>query len=100
MKRGEIWSVVRMRHQRSVVVVGSDEVTAKRDAVLSVPLSEVMSAAPEHPAVAESSGRPMGVALAPRIGEIDKSYFLVPSGELSRDSLDKLDRALREVLDL
>ncbi|WP_305784826.1 hypothetical protein [Symbioplanes lichenis] len=83
-----------------MVIVGHDALTLERDAVLVVPLSEVIGASLVQPHLADNAGRPVGVALTPRVGEIAKGYLKAPRGELEAASGESLDIALRAALDL
>jgi mRNA-degrading endonuclease toxin of MazEF toxin-antitoxin module len=53
-----------------------------------------------EPALADTDGHSVGVALTPGIGEIAKSYLTSRSGSLAPASAESLDIALRAALDL
>jgi len=100
VKRGEIWTATRAGHERRVVIVGHDALTEARDSVLVVPISEVRSASLIEPALTDSAGQQVGVAMTPRVGEVTKSYLTAPAGALGSQSIESLDIALRAALDL
>ncbi|MCA2213661.1 type II toxin-antitoxin system PemK/MazF family toxin [Jidongwangia harbinensis] len=100
MKRGEIWTVTRAGHQRSVVIVGHDAVTAARNAVLAVPISDVQSPNLIQPALNDADGSAIGVALTAGVGEVTKSYLTARTGTLAGTSVESLNVALRAALDL
>lgn len=100
MKRGEIWTASRAGRDRLVVIVGHDALTEARSAVLVVPLSDVRASTLIEPAVTDTDGKPAGIAMTPRVGEIDKAYLIGYAGELNPDSIESLNVALRAALDL
>lgn len=100
MRRGEVWTATRAGHDRLVVIVGHDALTAARDGVLVVPISDVRAATLIEPALAYADGAPVGVAMTPRVGEISKSYLTGLRGGLAPESVESLDIALRAALDL
>ena len=100
MNRGQVWTARRAGHERLVVVVGHDAVTAARDSVLVVPISDVRQPSLIEPEIRLADGSPVGVATTPRVGEVDKAYLLHHNGELSPESRGELDVALRAVRDL
>lgn len=100
MRRGQVWTATRTGHDRLVVIVGHDALTVARDGVLVVPISDVRTATLIEPAVAYDDGRPVGVAMTPRVGEISKSYLTGHVGDLAPASRESLDIALRAVLNL
>ena len=100
MRRGEIWTASRAGSKRLVVIVGHDSLTEQRDGVLVVPLSEVRASTIIEPTVFDQDGRAAGIAMVPRVGEIDKSYFVERHGMLSPDSVEMLEVALRAVFDM
>lgn len=100
MTRGQVWTARRAGHDRLVVIVGHDALTAARDAVLVVPISDVREASLIEPAVTLADGTPAGVATTPRVGEVDKTYLVEQRGELAPESREALDIALRAALDL
>ena len=100
MRRGEIWTATRAGHDRKVVIIGHDALTDTRDRVLVVPISDVRAATLIEPALADSDGRAVGVALTPGLGEIAKAYLTERAGALGPASVESLDIALRATLDL
>ncbi len=100
MKRGDVWVAVRAGHERLVVIVGHDAVTAAREAVLVVPISDVRAATLIEPRLHDQNGQPLGVAMTPRVGEITKAYLNTQRTALDPASRESLDIALRAVLDL
>lgn len=100
MRRGEIWRAERFGSERSVVIVGHDALTAARESVLVVPISELRAATLIEPAVADAEGRVVGVAVTPLVGEVTKSYLIACSGTLAPASVESLDIALRAAFDL
>jgi mRNA-degrading endonuclease toxin of MazEF toxin-antitoxin module len=98
--RGEVWTARRAGHDRLVVIVGHDALTAARDAVLVVPISDVRDPSLIEPAVSLTDGTAVGVATTPRVGEVDKTYLVGRRGELAPESRGALDIALRAALDL
>src|SRR5690606_10682732 len=52
------------------------------------------------PAVTLADQARVGIAMTPRVGEIDKAYLVESRGELSPESREALDVALRAALDL
>ncbi|HCT76208.1 MAG TPA: hypothetical protein DGG94_13595 [Micromonosporaceae bacterium] len=100
MKRGEIWVAGRAGNKRLVVIVGHDALTEQRDGVLVVPLSDVRASTIIEPTVSDEDGSAVGIAMVPRIGEIDKSYLVERQGRLSPESIEALEIALRAVLDM
>lgn len=95
-----MWVARRLGNDRPVVVVGHDALTSARAGALVVPLSDVRAPSLIEPEVELSDGTPAGVATTPRVGEVDKSSFVDQRGELSPDSREALDVALRAALDL
>jgi len=100
VRRGEIWTATRGGRERSVVIVGHDALTEARESVLVVPISDVRAATLIEPALADTDGRMVGVAMTPRVGETTKSYLTARSGALAPASVESLDIALRAALDL
>jgi mRNA-degrading endonuclease toxin of MazEF toxin-antitoxin module len=100
VNRGEIWTASRAGRDRLVVIVGHNSLTEARSAVLIVPISDVRASTLIEPSVTDEQGQPVGVAMTPRVGEIDKSYLVGSTGRLSPESLEALNIALRAVLDL
>jgi mRNA-degrading endonuclease toxin of MazEF toxin-antitoxin module len=100
VRRGEIWTASRAGSQRLVVIVGHDAVTAQRSGVLVVPLSDVRASTIIEPTVSDEDGKPVGIAMVPRIGEIDKNYMSERQGRLDTASIEALEIALRAVLDM
>jgi len=100
VRRGEIWTASRAGQDRLVVIVGHDTLTAARAGVLVVPLSDVRAATLIEPDVITDDGKPAGVAMTPRVGEVDKAYLTERRGSLHAGSLESLNIALRAVLDL
>jgi mRNA-degrading endonuclease toxin of MazEF toxin-antitoxin module len=100
VKRGEIWIASRAGSKRFVVIVGHNSVTEQRAGVLVVPLSDVRASTLIEPTVTDEDGDPVGIAMVPRIGEIDKAYLTERRGRLNPESLDALEIALRAVLDM
>jgi mRNA-degrading endonuclease toxin of MazEF toxin-antitoxin module len=100
VRRGEVWNASRAGHDRLVVIVGHDTLTATRAGVLVVPLSDVRASTLIEPAVSTDDGQPVGIAMTPRVGEIDKTYLTERRGQLHPDSGEALNVALRAVLDL
>jgi mRNA-degrading endonuclease toxin of MazEF toxin-antitoxin module len=100
VRRGDIWIASRLGHERKVVIVGHDGLTAKRDRVLVVPLSDVRAATLIEPVVHATDGEPAGVATTPGVGEIAKSSLTTHVGALAPASVESLDVALRAALDL
>ncbi len=100
MRRGEVWTATRAGHDRQVVIVGHDALTDNRDGVLVVPLSDVRSPTLIDPIQEDYDGKPVGVAMTPRVGEIAKAYLTVHAATLAPASAESLDIALRAVFDL
>lgn len=100
MKRGDVWIISRLGHERRVAVVGNDSVTATRGGVLIVPLSDVLSPDIVSPVVSDADGTALGVALVPRIGEVSKEYLSSWVGVLAPESAEIVDISLRAALDL
>ena len=100
MRRGEVWTAIRAGHGRLVVIVGHDALTEARDGVLVVPISDVRAATLIEPAIADTDGNPLGVAMTPRVGEVARSYLTDRRTALGPGSLESLDIALRAALDL
>ncbi|MGH3679845.1 MAG: type II toxin-antitoxin system PemK/MazF family toxin [Natronosporangium sp.] len=100
MRRGQVWTAQRAGHQRLVVIVGHDALTAARDGVLVVPISDVREPSLVEPELSLTDGTPAGVATTPRVGEIDKTYLVEQRGVLAPQSRDSLDIALRAALDV
>lgn len=86
--------------KRLVVIVGHDSLTAQRSGVLVVPVSDVRASALIEPTVSDEDGQAVGIAMVPRVGEIDKSYLLERQGRLDERSVDALEIALRAVFDM
>jgi mRNA-degrading endonuclease toxin of MazEF toxin-antitoxin module len=99
-RRGDVWVAERATKARLVVVVGHDGVSATREAVLVVPISDVRASTLIEPGVDDEQGHPVGVAMTPRLGEVSKEYLTGRHGRLSADSLESLDVALRAIFDL
>ncbi|HEX5543042.1 MAG TPA: type II toxin-antitoxin system PemK/MazF family toxin [Micromonospora sp.] len=100
MTRGEVWIASRAGRDRLVVIVGHNAVTDARTGVLVVPLSDVRASTLIEPSVALADGHTVGIAMTPRVGEIDKAYLTERRGTLHPDSIQALDIALRAVLGL
>jgi mRNA-degrading endonuclease toxin of MazEF toxin-antitoxin module len=98
--RGQVWTARRAGHERLVVIVGHNALTAAREGVLVVPISDVREPSLIEPAVTLANGTPVGVATTPRVGEIDKTYLVEQRGDLASASREALDIALRAALDL
>jgi mRNA-degrading endonuclease toxin of MazEF toxin-antitoxin module len=100
VKRGEIWTASQAGHERKVIIVGHDALTASRDRVLVIPISDGRSATLIEPAVADDGGRAVGIALTAGIREMTRAYLTSRAGSLGPDSSESLDVALRAALDL
>jgi mRNA-degrading endonuclease toxin of MazEF toxin-antitoxin module len=100
MKRGDVWVFCGLGHQRKVVVVGDDGLTARRQAVLVVPISDVRGPSIVEPVVSDVSGKPLGVAQIPRVGEVNRRSLTTQSGVLAPASVEIVDMALRVALAL
>jgi mRNA-degrading endonuclease toxin of MazEF toxin-antitoxin module len=100
VKRGDVWVTSRFGHERKVVVVGDDGLTARRQWVLVVPISDVIGPGIVEPVVSDSTGSMLGVAQVPRVGEISKTTLTVRAGALAPTSVEIVDMALRAALAL
>jgi mRNA-degrading endonuclease toxin of MazEF toxin-antitoxin module len=100
VRRGDVWVAERAGSARLVVAVGHDQVSAARDAVLVVPISDVRGSTLIEPGVSDEHGHPVGVALTPRVGEVSKGYLTTLHGRLSAQSLESVEVALRAIFDL
>jgi mRNA-degrading endonuclease toxin of MazEF toxin-antitoxin module len=100
VKRGEIWTASRAGHDHKVIIVGHDALTASRDRVLVIPISDARSATLIEPAVADDGGQPVGVALTAGIREMTRAYLTSRAGALAPASSASLNVALRAALDL
>lgn len=99
-RTGEVWAVRRGGHEHLVAVVGHNALTAARGGVLAVVIYDGRRPSLLEPAVALTDGTRVGVAIASRVGEVDQSYLTEQRGELSLESREALDIALRAALDL
>lgn len=63
-------------------------------------ISDVREPTLIEPAVTLADQARVGIAMTPRVGEIDKAYLVESRGELSPESREALDVALRAALDL
>ncbi|MDI6103914.1 type II toxin-antitoxin system PemK/MazF family toxin [Actinoplanes sp. NEAU-A12] len=100
MRRGDVWTAVRLGHERSVVIVGNDAINHRHAGVLVVPLSDVHEPDLTMPAVADSGGKPLGTFLAHHVGQVDKAYLTSRTAVLAPASQEDVDIALRAALDL
>jgi mRNA-degrading endonuclease toxin of MazEF toxin-antitoxin module len=100
VKRGEVWTRSRLGRDLHVVVVGHDNLTSARPAVLVVPISDVMPPSLVEPTVVNVQGATLGVALIPRVGEMSKATLASRASVLSPTSMEAVDIALRAALDL
>lgn len=100
MKRGDVWTASRFGHDRKVVIVGHEAVTQKRNAVLVVPISEVVPPGMVEPVVSDSKGAVLGVAQIPRVGEVSKETLKACTGTLAPVSVEVINMSLRAALDL
>lgn len=99
-RRGDVWVAERAQKPRLVVVVGHHGVSAIRDAVLVVPISDVRASTIIEPGVHDEEGHSVGVAMTPRVGEVSKDHLTARHGRLSATSLESVDTALRAIFDL
>ena len=98
--RGEVWTVTRLGHERKVIIVGNEDVTARRPGALTVPISDVGPPEMVEPVVADTDGVTLGVAQVPRVGEVHKEYLKSRVGALAPASVEMVDMALRVTLAL
>jgi len=98
--RGEVWRVLVLgRRERTVVIVGQDQITAARDDVLCVQVDQSPGLTGSLLAVQVSE--PLaGYARAVTVGPLSKPSFIERLGSLDATTLDQLDVALRAALDL
>lgn len=100
MRRGEVWTVSRFGHEHKVIIVGNDDVTARRPGALTVPISDVAPPQMVEPVVADTDGVSLGVAQVPRVGEVHKGNLKSRVGALAPASVEIVDMALRVTLAL
>lgn len=100
MIRGDIWRVLVLgRSERTVIIVGHDQITAARDDVLCVQLDQTPGLTGSLLAV-PVSGPPAGYARAVTVGPLLKTSFVERLGGLDDATLDQVSIALRAALDL
>lgn len=100
MKRGDVWTMERFGHQRTVVIVGNDANLHGHRGVLVVPLSDFFEPKVGWPALSDSGGRPLGTFLVHRVGSVDKKSLLSRTAVLGEASRDFADIALRAAFDI
>jgi mRNA-degrading endonuclease toxin of MazEF toxin-antitoxin module len=100
VKRGEIWVWSRFGHEHKVLVVGEDGLTAQRQDVLVVPISDVLPPAVMMPHVVDLSGKPLGVATVARVGPVQKSSLTARAGVVGPEGAEIVDMNLRVALGL
>lgn len=100
MRRGDVWTAVRLGRERRVVVVGNNAMISRHDGVLVVPLSDVHEPNLALPALRDSEGKPLGTFLAHHVGQVNKAYLTARTAVLDPDSQESVDIALRAALDL
>jgi mRNA-degrading endonuclease toxin of MazEF toxin-antitoxin module len=98
MQRGEIWRVLVLgRSERTVVIVGHDQVTAARPDVLCVQVDSTGTFERDLVTVPLEG---VGAARAYTVGPISKRSFTELLGAADVEALEQLDIALRAALDL
>ncbi|GAA1598643.1 hypothetical protein [Actinoplanes couchii] len=100
MKRGDVWTVERFGHERSVVIVGNDATIGDQNGVLVVPLSDVLEPKVGMPGLNDSNGTPLGTFLFYRVGSIDKKSLRSRTAVLGDASRHFADVALRAAFDI
>jgi mRNA-degrading endonuclease toxin of MazEF toxin-antitoxin module len=100
VKRGEIWTVSRLGHERKVIVVGAEGVTARESTVLVVPISDVKPPSLVEPTVSDIEGAALGVAQILFVGQVGKASMKDRAGELTPASVEIVDMSLRAALAL
>ncbi|GIF40429.1 type II toxin-antitoxin system PemK/MazF family toxin [Actinoplanes xinjiangensis] len=100
MRRGDVWTAVRLGHERKVVIVGNDVLNDRHEGVLAVPLSDVHEPDLVMPSVHDSEGKPLGTFLTHRVGQVSKAYLTSRAAVLDQASQESVDIALRAALDL
>ena len=100
MKRGEVWHArVLGRSDRYVAIVGHDQVSAARDAVLCVQIDR----SPGQTATLLSVPVDLpvqGFARAVTVGPLSKQWMVERLGVLDDAVVEQIDVALRAALDL
>lgn len=98
MQRGEVWRVLVLgRSERTVVVVGHDQITTARPDVLCVQVDTTGTYEPDLVTVTVAGA---GTARAYTVGPIMKSSFTERLGVVDDETSGQLDIALRAALDL
>ncbi|BEL11120.1 hypothetical protein Q0Z83_093110 [Actinoplanes sichuanensis] len=92
--------MVRLGHERKVVIVGNDVLNGRNDGVLVVPISDVHAPDLIMPSVHDSEGKPLGTFLTHRVGQVSKTYLTTRFTALDQASQESVDIALRAALDL
>ncbi|MEU4160296.1 type II toxin-antitoxin system PemK/MazF family toxin [Actinoplanes sp. NPDC026670] len=100
MKRGDVWTAVRLGHERRVVIVGNDAINDRHDGVLVVPLSDIHEPGLALPSVRDIEGKPLGTFLTHHVGQVNKGYLTSRAAVLDEASRESVDVALRAALDL
>lgn len=100
MRRGDVWTAVRLGHERRVVIVGNDAINGRHDGVLVVPMSDVHEPDLAMPSVRDSEGKLLGTFLTHHVGQVNKSYLTARAAVLDPESRESVDIALRAALDL
>jgi len=104
MKRGEVYWVnldptvgSEIRKKRPCVLVGANPINKARRTVVIVPLSS--SGNPNPPLAVEVSciGKRV-IAVSDQIRAVDKTRLIERCDKLSKEEMDRIDEALRQVL--
>jgi mRNA-degrading endonuclease toxin of MazEF toxin-antitoxin module len=100
VKRGDVWISSRFGRDRKVVIVGLDRLTADRDRVIVVPISEAFAPDLVAPTVSMGDGETLGVAQIPYVGDVGKTSLTLRAGVLTPLSVESVNIGLRAALDL
>lgn len=103
MKRGEVWTIPTVGRQRTILLVGNDDVTAISKSVQAVPI-DTAGALPETLVTVRLFGPVAGIARVADVGPFRKSLFAEPSAErhgvIDASAMDRVEIALRAVFDM
>lgn len=103
MRRGEVWTIPTVGRERTVIVVGNDDVTAISNSVQAVPV-DTAGALPETLVTVRVLDPIAGIARVVDVGPFRKTLF-AGSGAERRGSIDaatmeRIEMALRAVFDV
>jgi hypothetical protein len=103
VKRGEVWTIPTVGRQRTILLVGNDDVIAISNSVQAVPI-DTAGTLPETLVTVRLSSPVAGIARVVDVGPFRKSLFAEASAErlgaIDPAAMERVEIALRAVFDM